>query len=488
VRRNWTMDREPLSSAVSRWYASPWTRGGWSLLPVGSTDAVRSQLGAPVGGALMLAGEATHPEQSGMVHGAWEEGRRAALWCLQEGKQRVVVVGAGSAGLSCAELLQQSGVAVTVLEARDRVGGRVCSALMGSGAVVELGANWLQQGGRNPLLGRVPPHCRLVATDFHSPLSFYAGGKCPSPAPPPPERIATVMYCLRARIAAHAAAGRPDVPLSTILSEWKSEREMSPHHASFSDAEVSFAVDGEVTIDTGVGLDELSAHCGLEPGVGAGDQWVVGGYAQIFAPVAAALRDLRLDFPVGRIVHGPDGVTLERAAPPTAPSGAPTEAVHADACVCTVPVLPLLELVGAEGTRFFSPPLPAAHLRALRSLTMGRVEKVCIQFASRWWPAAASGYLRIHGEPGDVSEWLDLSEGLNAGSAAGEGQPSSGTAGGEKPLYIIAGIFAGPWTRQIWGEDGTRDESLIVSDVMRILRRAFGAPPPDGSGGTAGLP
>lgn len=42
-----------------------------------------------------------------------------------EGKIHVGVIGAGFAGLRCAEILLDHGVQVTVLEARNRLGGRV---------------------------------------------------------------------------------------------------------------------------------------------------------------------------------------------------------------------------------------------------------------------------------------------------------------------------------------------------------------------------
>lgn len=57
-----------------------------------------------------------------------------------------VVVGAGLAGLAAALELHDARVAVTVLEARDRVGGRVWSVTLGNGEVAEMGAEWILPG------------------------------------------------------------------------------------------------------------------------------------------------------------------------------------------------------------------------------------------------------------------------------------------------------------------------------------------------------
>ena len=55
----------------------------------------------------------------------------------------VAVVGAGFAGLAAARALAAAGASVTVLEARDRVGGRTLNAEIGDGEVVEVGGQWI---------------------------------------------------------------------------------------------------------------------------------------------------------------------------------------------------------------------------------------------------------------------------------------------------------------------------------------------------------
>jgi monoamine oxidase len=55
----------------------------------------------------------------------------------------LVVVGAGLAGLAAAREAAGSGASVVVVEARDRVGGRVLNHDIGGGAVVEVGGQWI---------------------------------------------------------------------------------------------------------------------------------------------------------------------------------------------------------------------------------------------------------------------------------------------------------------------------------------------------------
>lgn len=64
---------------------------------------------------------------------------------------RVAVVGAGIAGLRCADVLARSGIKVTLLEARDRIGGRVHQMDCGS-HLVDMGANWIHGTEGNPIM------------------------------------------------------------------------------------------------------------------------------------------------------------------------------------------------------------------------------------------------------------------------------------------------------------------------------------------------
>src|SRR3712207_1337240 len=92
----------------------------------------------------------------------------------------VVIVGAGSAGISAARRLISAGLSVIVLEARSRIGGRTVTARF-KGHPVDLGAHWLHAGPINPLvkLGRQRREAlRRAPVEGH----FFVRGKPGGPA------------------------------------------------------------------------------------------------------------------------------------------------------------------------------------------------------------------------------------------------------------------------------------------------------------------
>lgn len=117
----------------------------------GARRADHAALAAPVANRFFFAGEATHPRYNSTVHAAYESGLIAARALNDTADAKTVaVVGAGASGLAAAKWLLEKVYSVTVLEARDRIGGRVWTD-RSLGMPLDLGASWIHGTTDNPL-------------------------------------------------------------------------------------------------------------------------------------------------------------------------------------------------------------------------------------------------------------------------------------------------------------------------------------------------
>ena len=87
----------------------------------------------------------------------------------------IAIIGAGAAGIAAARACRRHGLAFHVFEARDRIGGRAHTAMIG-GQPIDLGAHWMHMAEHNPLIGEGE---RLGITMIETPGAFpyYVAGR-----------------------------------------------------------------------------------------------------------------------------------------------------------------------------------------------------------------------------------------------------------------------------------------------------------------------
>ena len=299
---------------------------------------------------------------------------------------RVVVVGAGIAGLATANALIHAGVECVVLEARDRAGGRLHTVDV-AGWPVDMGGSWIHFPGGNPLsvvadqagIRRRPgdPLGELVAFDCAERRQLTAGEWSDSLALQY-EAFPDAQHTLLKQLGAGASmADAIDAfPAGTELGGAARRRARQALHAVI-EAEGADACDEQSLRWMWNELEYEGDYFGDLPD---------GGYASVVAALAKGL-DVRFGEAVHEVALQPDGVSL------SAGSGV-IEASHA---VLTIPLGVL-----KQGRPRFRPPLPADRVQATERLGFGRFEKVALAFERPFWRDAGAGHLALF--PPDQNE------------------------------------------------------------------------------------
>ena len=347
----------PRAALVTRWDTDPWSRGSYSALPVGVSPSVRRTLADVIlGRRIALAGEYASTEYPATTNGAYLSGRHAAGRLLERVDPRTaVVIGAGMAGAAAAHRLREAGVRVTVLEARERIGGRIRSD-QAWGVPVELGAAWIHGTRGNPLMPLArAADLTLVPTDYDDAVvRDTVTGR--------PSAQADRRWAALDRLIADLEDAWP--PVDTSVAAWLRSRGWTDSRFD------TWAAQVEITQEYALDPDRLGVRATEEGGsFRGGDVLVGGGYESIPRELLAGI-DVRLRTAVDAVSAQGAGVRAQLA------SGAD---VSADVAVVAVP----LSLLRAG--KPLVDPMPASVNSAVRALATGVFEKVVLRYDEQWW-------------------------------------------------------------------------------------------------------
>lgn len=301
----------------------------------------------------------------------------------------LVVVGAGLAGLAAARAAVAEGSEVVVVEARDRVGGRVLNEDIGHGKVVEVGAQWI-----GPTQDRLAALAAELGVDT---FPTYAAG----------ENV--IEYAGRLR---RYRGAIPRINPAVLLDVERAQRRLN-RLARRVPLEAPWEAPGAAKLDSQTAATWMRRNLGTRPGRmllqlgieavwaaqpedlsllhvlfyihsagslqrlfdtenGAQQDRFVGGSQRVALRMAEELGEgqLILDAPVRRIRHGSDGVTVEA-------DGAIVRAKRA-----ILAIAPTL-----AGRVAYDPPLPGFRDQLTQRMPLGTVAKCMALYDEPFWRA-----------------------------------------------------------------------------------------------------
>jgi monoamine oxidase len=312
----------------------------------------------------------------------------------------VVIAGAGLAGLAAARDLERRGARVTVIEARDRVGGRTWTIRDGFGGQhAEAGADMIEEEQEDLLALAASLGLKTRRILRHG-FGFY--GLSPDGTTAMQKMDAGLGQLMQPFVEAVREYGLSDQRWDTAIAhelsghsvaEWLTRNGASEWvRARFKGFRGLFLADPE----------DLSALAVVEFFAEAGTPAasklfrIVEGNDAVAQRIAAGLRDpVRLSTIVRRVQRDENGVTV------SVEDAFGISAIVADYVIVAVPASTAREIV-------FEPALPERQEEALRALRYGAATRLLLQFDDRFWNKA--GQPTAFGTDGPLGALWDANE------------------------------------------------------------------------------
>lgn len=348
-------------------------------------------------------------------------------------RRRLIVIGAGLAGLAAARRLKSLGHEVTVLEGRDRIGGRTHTSTKWKDLPVDLGASWIHESKGNPLTALArEAGAKLLTTNFDDSIAYHTDGSAWTPADEArfeelQERVYGILEVAQdaeadqtLRQALNALVGS-DAPAET--------RRL-----------VNFLLSSEMEAEYSGSVDQLSAYWFDDAdGYSGPDQLFAEGFRVLVAHLSAGLN----------ILTGKAVTAIDWSGPGVRVVTTSGE-YRAEQCLVTLPLGVL-----KTGNPVFTPALPAAKRKAIAGLGMGLVNKCFLRFPSVFWPEDVDWIGYVPATHGEWTAWLSFAKVAD--------QP------------VLLGFLAA----DVAAKRETLSDAAIVASAMKVLRTIYGQDIPE---------
>ena len=337
----------------------------------------------------------------------------------------IIIVGAGISGLAAAGNLIDNNKDVLVLEARDRVGGRIWSHLW-NGVIIEEGANWIHTSDGNPITEFAERH---GFTTYETPLNSmvaYLNGK----------EIGNDEYDYLVRefwsyILANQEKGQ-DESLAHTLSGFINNKPLS-----FDEKRViDYLANSEISNEYGTDLDNLSRdYFDIGKEYGEGELLLPNGLQQIIDILKDEVQ-VKLNHIVTKIEYQDVRVTVHTK----------NKQFYAKKVLVTVPLGVL-----KSGDIEFLPPLPLSKQNAISELGMGLLQKHWLLFDEVFWDDDVIWILSVNEQNWECMNFVYTG----------------------KPILLC--FTMGEYAKY----QESLSDSVITSDIMNVLRNTYGQNIPD---------
>jgi monoamine oxidase len=312
----------------------------------------------------------------------------------------VCVVGAGLSGLAACQRLQQAGLSFTVLEAKDRIGGRFKDHTKND-FVYDEGAHWLHCANQNPLVeilkSQSPTYVKRPGEIYFATSSRFLSEQ-------ENQRIWRFYQKVWAQVESGASSRRDDRAVSAVVNDPRWEIYFNSVFAS-----TVGTVPAQVSIQDMANYVDSEIDFAVESGLG---------------------RQLSAAFSTIPVQFGQRVVEIERGENVRVRT-ASGDTVLARCCLLTAspPVMRKIK---------FSPPLPIAHQNSLATIRMGLLETVAMEFYEDLFEGPDNVFLYIGGSRGPYLSYLIKPAGRKAAIAYLGGEELRAIAGDTERLVAMA--------------------------------------------------